>query len=159
MKKPFFVLLGLLGSGIVFSGCNQGDESTPAPTAESLKAAPRPREDGARAASRELQAALNLTDEQKTKLQEVRRKYRASENELNKKYVDLTRPYQATAAINGRANKPLDPKVKAALDDLMKKKQAELEPLKAKQKEEEQALYTPEQAKVLAEFAQKQTAK
>jgi hypothetical protein len=35
------------------------------------------------------------------------------------------------------------------------KKNGELEPLKAKQKEEEQAIYTPEQKKILEEFAAK----
>ncbi len=52
-----------------------------------------------------------------------------------------------------RENKPLDPKVKKAIDQISKQKIAELTPLVVKFKEEEQAVYTPEQRKLLVEFA------
>jgi hypothetical protein len=138
--------LCLLGLGVIFSGCGKQDEVTDITNTNQ----PAPR-----SATRELQTKLNLTEDQKTKLQEIRRKYALEAVAIEKKYVELTKPYQAEAMASGRGGKPMDPKTKAALDAVVAKKNQELEPLKAKQKEEEQSLYTPEQKKNLEEFAQK----
>ncbi|MCX6367878.1 MAG: hypothetical protein NTX57_14410 [Armatimonadetes bacterium] len=138
--------LCLVGLGFIFSGCGKQDEVIDIPNTNQ----PAPR-----SASRDLQAKLNLTEDQKSKLQEIRRKYTLEAVAIEKKYVELTKPYQAEAMASGRGGKSMDPKTKAALDAIVAKKNGELEPLKAKQKEEEQAIYTPEQKKILEEFAAK----
>ncbi len=148
MQRVFKTLpsLCLVGLGSIFSGCGKQDEVTNIPNTNQ----PAPR-----SATRELQAKLNLTEDQKSKLQEIRRKYTLEAVAIEKKYVELTKPYQAEAMASGRGGKSMDPKAKAALDAIVTKKQQELEPLKVKQKEEEQAIYTPEQQKILEEFASK----
>lgn len=143
MKKIGVIPFSLLGFCAVLLGCQK--EPEPAQVLPVV----RQKVDARRA----FQATLKLTPEQTQKIREIRRQHERDLTRITNKFSALTSPYQAAVMASTRENKPLDPKVKKAIDQISKQKIAELTPFVVKFKEEEQAVYTPEQRKLLVEFA------
>lgn len=155
MKNFYGISLGVLAFSVLLSGCRMDADVTTPPPALSPGADSGVKLSGERAAARELQAALKLTEEQKQKLKDLRRQSERERAAIMDKYNTAMAPYKADVMSSSREKKPLDPKIKKEVDEIAKRQKAELDPLEAALKAKEQAVYTPEQKKLLEDFAKK----
>lgn len=99
---------------------------------------------------RAYKASLKLTPEQRSQIRDIRRKYAPKIDAVHARFHDQLDPLFAESG--GATIAPSSPDLQKKIAAVRKKVNAALVPIQAAQRNEELAVYTPEQRKLVVEW-------